>query len=109
MAANATLRQRQGQAEALTAVPREPHKARVRATSRASALDLAARLNGHRWYMLMPNQEHWEVVIELNDPDGQLLPDLHDLIREWVRDNSLPMTEITIGGKRIDVFAPDPV
>ena len=38
--------------------------ARVRVTNRSDALELAAWLGSYRWYLIAPDEEHWEVVIE---------------------------------------------
>jgi hypothetical protein len=80
--------------------------ARVRVESRSDAVDLAARLGGYRWYLIVPDEEHWEVVVEYGGPATDLPADLRTRIDEWLRARSLPAAHIRLGDVELKLSAP---
>jgi hypothetical protein len=82
--------------------------ARLRVTSRSDAVDLAARLTGYRWYLIVPDEEHWEVVVEFGGAASELPRELRDRIDEWLRARSLPSARIRLGEIEIELGAPNP-
>jgi hypothetical protein len=77
--------------------------ARVRVTSRSDAVDLAARLSGYRWYLIVPDEEHWEVVVEFAGPPTELPKDLHDRVHDWLAARSLPSTRVRLGDTEFEL------
>ncbi|HSS74565.1 MAG TPA: ANTAR domain-containing protein [Gaiellaceae bacterium] len=71
--------------------------ARVRMTSRSDALDLAAWLGSYRWYLIAPDEEHWEVVIEYAGPRNELSAELRGRLDEWLAARSLPSVHVKLG------------
>jgi hypothetical protein len=80
--------------------------ARVRVTSRSDAVDLASRLSGYRWYLIVPDEEHWEVVVEFAGPPEELPNDLRDRIDGWLTARSIPSAHIRIAGTELELGAP---
>lgn len=55
---------------------------RIESTSRWDALALAARLARYRWYIVEPDDRHWDVYVTLA-PGAALPEDLPETIRSW--------------------------
>jgi ElaB/YqjD/DUF883 family membrane-anchored ribosome-binding protein len=85
---------------------RDRRTARVRVTSRSDAVDLAARLSGYRWYLIVPDAEHWEVVVEFAGAPSELPRELHVRIDEWLRARTLPSARIRLGETEIELGVP---
>jgi hypothetical protein len=79
--------------------------ARVRVTSRSDAIDLAARLSGYRWYLIVADEEHWEVVVEFSGVLAELPKELRDRIGEWLRARSLSSARIRLGETEVELAA----
>jgi ANTAR domain len=88
---------------AQTAVDRPT--ARVRVTSRADAVELAARLAGYRWYLIVPDEQHWEVVVEYSGSASELPRDLRERICDWLAARSLASARIRLGDLEVAVDA----
>jgi len=71
--------------------------ARVRVASRSDAVDLAARLGGYRWYLIVPDEEHWEVVVEFAGPPTELPPELRERVVDWLAVRGLPSAQVRLG------------
>jgi hypothetical protein len=83
--------------------------ARVRVTNRSDAVDLAARLTGYRWYLIVPDEEHWEVVVEFSGVPSELPAELRGRVDEWLAARSLSSARIRIGDREIELrAAPSP-
>jgi hypothetical protein len=80
--------------------------ARVRVGSRSDAVDLAARLGGYRWYLIVPDEDHWEVVVEFSGASTDLPTDLRERIDEWLRARSLGSAHIRLGDTEVELSAP---
>jgi len=80
--------------------------ARVRAPSRSDALDLAARLGTYRWYLIAPDEEHWEIVIEYAGPGNELPVELQGRLGEWLAARSLPSVHVKLGQTELELGAP---
>jgi hypothetical protein len=79
--------------------------ARVHAGSRSDAVALAALLAGYRWYLIVPDEEHWEVVVEFTGDAGELPKELRDRIGEWLSARGLPSARVRLGDAEIEVYA----
>jgi hypothetical protein len=80
--------------------------ARVRVGSRSDAVDLAARLGGYRWYLIVPDEDHWEVVVEFSGTPTDLPTELRERIDEWLRARSLGSAHIRLGDTEVELSAP---
>ena len=68
-------------------------------TSRSDAVELAAWLGGYRWYLIAPDEEHWEVVIEYLGPRNELPAELRGrLDRLDGAQVKLGQIELVLGG-----------
>jgi hypothetical protein len=79
--------------------------ARVRVTSRSDAVDLAARLGGYRWYLIVPDEENWEVVVEFAGPPAALPPELREKIVDWLTARGLPSAQVRLGETELSLAA----
>ena len=77
--------------------------ARVRMTSRSDALDLAAWLGSYRWYLIAPDEEHWEVVIEYVGPRNELPAEVRGRLDEWLAARSLPSVPVKLGQSELEL------
>jgi hypothetical protein len=57
---------------------------RVQTFSRSDALDLGARIGDYRWYLVAPDDEHLDVVIEVSGDPEALPADLRRRIEDWL-------------------------
>jgi hypothetical protein len=80
--------------------------ARVRVPSRSDALDLAARLGSYRWYLIAPDEEHWEVVVEYAGPGNELPAELRGRLYEWLAARSLPSVHVKLGQTELELGGP---
>ena len=80
--------------------------ARVRVTSRSDAVELAAWLGGYRWYLIAPDEEHWEVVIEYLGPRNELPAELRGRLDEWLAARSLPSAQVKLGQTELVLGGP---
>jgi ANTAR domain len=80
-------------------------KAHFRTTSRSDAVDLAARLNRYRWYLLVPDDEHWEVVVEFTGASHELPHELRARVDEWLSARSLPSVHVKLGDTETTLHA----
>ena len=90
------------QVDRLHQQPDQP-TARVRMPSRSDALDLAARLGSYRWYLIAPDEEHWEVVIEYAGPGNELPAELRGRLDEWLAARSLPSVHVKLGQTELEL------
>jgi hypothetical protein len=79
--------------------------ARIRADSRSDAVDLASRLGGYRWYLIVPDEEHWDVVVEFTGEPDELPADLCSRIDGWLRARALRVARIRIGDREMKLAA----
>ena len=79
--------------------------ARVRVTSRSDAVDLAARLTGYRWYLIVPDEEHWEVVVEFAGRPTELPQELRERILDWLSARSLPSVPIRLADTELELVS----
>ena len=77
--------------------------ARVRVDNRSDAVDLASRLSGYRWYLIVPDEEHWDVVVEFAGPPTELPVDLRERIDEWLKARGLPVAHIRLGDNVLEL------
>jgi hypothetical protein len=77
--------------------------ARVRVPSRSDALDLAARLGSYRWYLIAPDEEHWEVVIEYAGSRSELPAELRGRLDDWLAARSLPSVDVKLGQSELEL------
>jgi hypothetical protein len=77
----------------------------VHAGCRSDAVALAALLAGYRWYLIVPDEEHWEVVVEFTGDAGELPKELRDRIGEWLSARGLPSARVRLGDAEIEVYA----
>jgi ANTAR domain len=79
--------------------------ARVRVTSRSDAVDLAGRLTGYRWYLIVPDEDHWEVVIEFAGRPTELPQELRERILDWLSARSLPSVPIRLAETELELVS----
>jgi len=72
-------------------------------TSRSDALDLAAWLGSYRWYLIAPDEEHWEVVIEYVGPRNELPAEVRGRLDEWLAARSLPSVPVKLGQSELEL------
>jgi hypothetical protein len=77
--------------------------ARVLVPSRSDALDLAARLGSYRWYLIAPDEEHWEVVIEYAGSRSELPAELRGRLDDWLAARSLPSVDVKLGQSELEL------
>jgi ANTAR domain len=77
--------------------------ARVRVTTRSDAVDLAARLSGYRWYLIVPDEEHWEVVVEFVGAPSELPRDLRQRVTQWLSARSLSSIRVRLGDTELEL------
>jgi hypothetical protein len=70
---------------------------RVRATTRWDALELGSRLRRHRWYLVAPDEHHWDVVVEVGGRPRELPGEVRHAIEEWVRARQLEPVTVRFG------------
>jgi len=80
--------------------------ARIRAGARSDAVDLASRLSGYRWYLIVPDEEHWELVVEYTGAPSELPADLRERIDQWLQARSLPSASIRLGDRELVLLPP---
>jgi ANTAR domain len=80
--------------------------ARVRVDTRSDAVDLAARLSGYRWYLIVPDESHWEVVVEYMGRPNELPADLSGRIDDWLQDRGIPVAHVRLGEAQIELSPP---
>lgn len=71
--------------------------ARIRTESRSDAVDLASRLGGYRWYLIVSDDEHWEVVVEFTGDPNELPAELRAHIDGWLRARPLRSAHVQVG------------
>ena len=98
--------ERVGQLDRLAHWTQKP-TARIRVGSRSDAVDLASRLNGYRWYLIVPDEEHWEVVVEFAGVPTELPGELHERIDDWLRARGLPSAHIRLRDAEFELGVPD--
>ena len=76
----------------------------MRVTSRSDAVDLAACLGGYRWYLIVPDEQHWDVVVELNGPATALPSDLRERLHDWLSARSIPSIQVRLGEREFEIF-----
>jgi ANTAR domain-containing protein len=79
--------------------------ARVRVVSRSDAVDLAARLSGYRWYLIVPDDEHWEVVVEFSGDATELPQDLRDRLDEWLQARAVTSARVRLADAEFELAA----
>ena len=67
---------------------------RVESTSRWAALALAGKLARDRWYLIEPDDRHWDVCIPVEQPNRELSIELRRTIETWLRERRLEQTII---------------
>ncbi len=72
-------------------------KIRIESASRWDALALTRRLGRYRWYLVEPDEKHWDVYVELDDEQPELLDDLRDRIDRWLAERRLDVVTIHAG------------
>lgn len=77
--------------------------ARIRTESRSDAVDLASRLGGYRWYLIVPDDEHWEVVVEFTGEPNELPAELGAHIDSWLRARPLRSAHVEVGDLEYDM------
>jgi hypothetical protein len=90
-----------GQRERLNQWTDKP-TARIRTSSRSDAVDLASRLRGYRWYLIVPDNKHWEVVVEYAGASHEL----HARVDEWMNARSIPSVHVRLGDTETTLHAP---
>jgi hypothetical protein len=53
----------------------------------------------------VPDEEHWEVVVEFSGAPAELPEELRDRIGEWLRARSLSSTRIRLGETEVELGA----
>jgi hypothetical protein len=79
--------------------------ARIRTDRRSDAVELASRLGGYRWYLIVPDEEHWDVVVEFSGAPNDLPADLRTRIDEWLRACSLQAADVRIADLELKLLA----
>jgi hypothetical protein len=72
-------------------------KIRIESASRWDALALTRSLGRYRWYLVEPDEKHWDVYVELDDAPPELPEDLRDRIDRWVDERRLDAVTIHAG------------
>ena len=67
---------------------------RVESTSRSDALALAGKLARYRWYLIEPDDRHWDVCVPVGQPNRELPMELRRTIETWLRERRLEQTII---------------
>jgi hypothetical protein len=67
---------------------------RVESTSRSDALALAGKLARYRWYLIEPDDRHWDVCVPVEQPNRELPMELRRTIETWLRERRLEQTII---------------
>jgi hypothetical protein len=70
---------------------------RVRSTSRWDALALASKLARYRWYLIEPDDRHWDVCVPVEQTSRALPAELRRTIKAWLRERRLEKTIIQTG------------
>ena len=81
----------------------QPPAARIAVTNRSDAVGLASTLSGYRWYLIVPDDEHWEVVIEFAGNPRELPDELRERINDWLVARSLPSARISLGDTELEL------
>jgi hypothetical protein len=79
----------------------------VESASRWDALALARRLGGYRWYLVEPDDRHWEVRVAVEEPRRGLPDELRARIASWVEERHLPPVTVEAGGVAYTIAAGD--
>jgi hypothetical protein len=65
---------------------------RVESTSRWDALALAGKLTRYRWYLIEPDDRHWDVCVSVEQACGDLPDELRRTIETWLSERRLNKT-----------------
>jgi anti-anti-sigma factor len=65
---------------------------RVESTSRWDALALAGKLTRYHWYLIEPDDCHWDVCIPVEQPSRELPDELRRTIKTWLGERRLAKT-----------------
>ena len=65
---------------------------RVESTSRWDALALAGKLARYRWYLIEPDDRHWDVCVPVEQASGELPDELRHTIESWLCERRLRKT-----------------
>ena len=69
----------------------------IETSSRWDALALVNKLPRHRWYLVEPTAERWDVCLPVDDPAGALPADVRAAIELWLRERHLNAATIHAG------------
>jgi hypothetical protein len=69
----------------------------IETSSRWDALALADKLPRHRWYLVEPTAERWDVCLPVDDPAGGLPPDVRAAVEQWLCERGLEAATIHAG------------
>jgi hypothetical protein len=64
-------------------------KIRIESASRWDALALTRRLGRYRWYLVEPDEKHWDVYVELDQASADASDDLRKRISAWIDERGL--------------------
>jgi anti-sigma B factor antagonist len=70
---------------------------RIESTSRWDALALAQRLARYNWFLVEPDQRHWDVCVPVEQGSSRLPDDLRRTIEGWLRERRLERTIVHTG------------
>jgi pimeloyl-CoA synthetase len=70
---------------------------RVESTSRWDALALASKLARYRWYLVEPDERHWDVCVPVEQRSCKLPEELRRTIETWLRERGLENAVIHAG------------
>ena len=70
---------------------------RVQSSSRWDALALASKLARYRWYLIEPDDRHWDVCVPVEQRSLELPDELRRTIQTWLRERHLAKTIIHTG------------
>ena len=70
---------------------------RVESISRWDALALAGKLARYRWYLIEPDDRHWDVCVPVEQASGELPEELRRTIETWLRERRLEKAIVHAG------------
>jgi hypothetical protein len=70
---------------------------RFESTSRWDALALAGKLARYRWYLIEPDERHWDICVAVEQPSRELPEELRGTIQAWLLERHLEKTIIHTG------------
>jgi hypothetical protein len=75
----------------------------IETTSRWDALALAGKLPRYHWYLVQPDQVHWDVCVQMNELVTSLPSDLRYAVEAWMRERHLEATTIHAGDSTFEI------